>query len=67
MYLSKVLTTTESRYWPTELEVAALIWVVRKNPTHDRLCPQTHNGDHSYRPHHFNDNSETGILNILQY
>ena len=30
LFLSKVLTPAETRYWPTELEVAALVWVVKK-------------------------------------
>ena len=29
-YLSRLLTSAETRYWPTELEVAGLVWVVRK-------------------------------------
>ena len=30
MFLSRMLTTAEERYWPTELEMAGLVWVVRK-------------------------------------
>jgi hypothetical protein len=30
LFLSKLLTGAESRYWPTELEVACLVWAVRK-------------------------------------
>jgi hypothetical protein len=30
MLLSKSLTEAERRYWPTELEMAGLVWVVRK-------------------------------------
>lgn len=30
LFLSKLLTTAESRYWPTELEVAGLVWTVRR-------------------------------------
>ena len=30
MFLSKLLSKAESRYWPTELEVACLVWTVRK-------------------------------------
>ena len=30
MFLSKGLTAAEKRYWPTELEVAGLVWTVRK-------------------------------------
>lgn len=30
LFLSKLLTPAEARYWPTELEVAALVWVVKK-------------------------------------
>lgn len=30
LYLSKRLTEAETRYWPTELEVAGLVWLVRK-------------------------------------
>ena len=30
MFLSKVLSPAESRYWPTELEMASLVWSVRK-------------------------------------
>lgn len=30
LFLSKLLTPAERKYWPTELETAALVWVVRK-------------------------------------
>lgn len=30
MFLSKMLSTAEKNYWPTELEMAGLIWAVRK-------------------------------------
>ncbi len=30
IFLSKCLTPAQSRYWPTELEVAGLLWVVRR-------------------------------------
>jgi hypothetical protein len=30
LYLSKALNTAEQKYWPTELEVACLVWLVRK-------------------------------------
>lgn len=30
MFLSKLLNAAESRYWPTELEVAALVWTIKK-------------------------------------
>ena len=30
MFLSKILNAAERNYWPTELEVAGLVWVVRK-------------------------------------
>ena len=30
MFLSKMLNAAETNYWPTELEVAGIIWVVRK-------------------------------------
>lgn len=30
LFLSKCLTDAESRYWPTELEVAGLVWTVRR-------------------------------------
>ena len=30
LYMSRLLTSTETRYWPTELEVAGLVWVMRK-------------------------------------
>ena len=30
MFLSKSINTAERNYWPTELEVAAIVWVVRK-------------------------------------
>ena len=30
MFLSKLLTDAERNYWPTELEVAGLVWTVRK-------------------------------------
>ena len=30
LFLSKLLTSAESRYWPTELEIAAMVWMVRR-------------------------------------
>ena len=30
MFLSKILSSAEAEYWPTELEVACLIWIMRK-------------------------------------
>ena len=30
LFLFKMLNEVESRYWPTELEVAALIWTLKK-------------------------------------
>ena len=30
MFLSRLLTDIEKNYWPTELEVAGLVWAVRK-------------------------------------
>lgn len=30
MFLSRLLTSAEEKYWPTELEVACLVWAVRK-------------------------------------
>lgn len=30
LFLSRLLTDTETRYWPTELEIAGLVWVVKK-------------------------------------
>ena len=30
MFLSKALTTAESKYWPTEMEVACLVWAIKK-------------------------------------
>ena len=30
MFLSKLLNTAERNYWPTELEVAGIVWVVKK-------------------------------------
>lgn len=30
VFLSRLLTSAETRYWPTELELAGLVWVLRK-------------------------------------
>ncbi len=30
MFLSRLLKSAETRYWPTELELAGMVWVVRK-------------------------------------
>ena len=30
MFLSKLLSTAESHYWPTELEMAGLVWAIKK-------------------------------------
>ena len=38
MFLSKVLTKAETRYGPSELEVACLVWAVRKLRTQLHCC-----------------------------
>lgn len=30
LFMSKVLSTAKGNYWPTELEVACLVWAIRK-------------------------------------
>ena len=30
LFLSRLLTNAETRYWPTELEIAGIVWVVKK-------------------------------------
>ena len=30
MFLSRLLTTAESNYWPTELEIAGFVWTIKK-------------------------------------
>ena len=30
LFLSKILSDAEKRYWPTELEMAAVVWAIRK-------------------------------------
>ncbi len=30
LFLSRLLTDTETRYWPTELEIAGIVWAVKK-------------------------------------
>ena len=30
LFLSRLVTDAESRYWPTELEIAGLVWVLKK-------------------------------------
>lgn len=30
LFLSRLLTEAETRYWPTELEIAGIVWVVKK-------------------------------------
>lgn len=30
MFLFKLLSSVETRYWPTEFEVAGLVWIIRK-------------------------------------
>ena len=30
LFLSRLISPAESRYWPTELEIAGLVWVIRK-------------------------------------
>ncbi len=30
VFLSKILTSVEKRYWSTELEIAAVVWVIKK-------------------------------------
>ena len=30
MYLSRLLNKHEANYWPTELEIAAIVWAVQK-------------------------------------
>ena len=30
LFLSRLLTTAERNYWPTELEIAGLVWCLKK-------------------------------------
>ena len=30
LFLSKLLTDAETQYWPTELEIACLVWAIKK-------------------------------------
>lgn len=30
LFLSRLLTSAETRYWPTELEIAGIVWVLKK-------------------------------------
>ena len=30
MFLSRILTDAERNYWPTELEIAGFVWVIKK-------------------------------------
>ena len=30
LFMSKAISGTETQYWPTELEVAGLVWLIRK-------------------------------------
>ena len=39
LFLSRTLTTAETRYWPTELEFSGLVWAVKKLTTY---IEQTH-------------------------
>ena len=41
MLLSKLLTAAESKYWPTELEMADLVWVVRTTRHLEESAPKT--------------------------
>ena len=40
MFLSKILSQAEQRYWPTELEMAGLVWVITK--THSMIRSSDH-------------------------
>ena len=43
MFLSRCLNSTEKNYWPTELEIAGIVWVVRKirHMIESTECPPT--------------------------
>lgn len=30
LFLSRLLTTAERNYWPTKLEIASFVWVIKK-------------------------------------
>ena len=38
MFLSKLLSDAERNYWPTELEVAGLVWTIKKIPHMIEVC-----------------------------
>lgn len=40
LFLSKLLTTAESHYWPTKLETACLVWTVKKVKPFVELAPK---------------------------
>ena len=55
LYMSKTLSPTESRYWPTELETAALVWALQKLPQytdHEKFVVYT---DHTAIVNSFKD------------
>ena len=39
LFLSRRLTPAETRYWPTELEIAGVVWVIRKIRHMIEACP----------------------------
>ena len=46
LFLSKCLIPAETRYWPTELEVAGLVWVVKRIKHMIRVKEADSKGDH---------------------
>ena len=36
LFLTRLSTDAKTRYWPTELEIANMVWVVKKNPIYDK-------------------------------
>ena len=41
LFLSRLLKDAETRYWPTELEIAGIVWVLRKVRHMAESAPQT--------------------------
>ena len=68
LFLSRLLTLAERNYWPTELEIAGFVWVIRKvqhivELSRTKVIIQT---DHTAILDILNQSSMTSTISIIQ-
>jgi hypothetical protein len=66
MFISKILTSAETRYGPTELEMAGVVWIVKKSATSDRGAKKAAN-NHLHRSFGSSSNRKADVFDHVQH